>query len=211
MIWLGIEPVIAARPARSLQLIQQTTFSLVRENIARRLTLEIDRDTEPVEKLLALAAGDPKMLPDILRGVAAALEGRKKPPVLANWSEVSDRLTSFDSADTSDSVNAIGIAFRDAKIISSLRRTVEDPVSRPDERTRALELLLTARPKNLNGVLRGLVKDPNLCSQQFAGWRSTMIQKSRPPFWTTTATSLQNSGLQQLIPYLRASAMRRRL
>ena len=137
MLWLGVEPVIAAHPTQSLRLMQQTTFSLVRENIARRLTLEIDHDTETVKKLLAVAAGDPKLAADILRGVAAALEGRKKPPVPSNWNEVSDRLASFDSGDTSDSVKAIGTAFQDGKIISSLQRTVEDSASRPDTRTRA--------------------------------------------------------------------------
>jgi putative heme-binding domain-containing protein len=142
---------------------------LIREDIARRLTLEIDHDTETVAKLLALAVKDPKLTGDILRGIAAAVDGRKNLPVPANWSDVSAELATGDGGKTSDSLNVIGVAFNDGQIIASLRRTAEDTLSKPEKRSRALHLLVTSHAKGLNDELRRLVKDPDLALEAIRG------------------------------------------
>jgi putative membrane-bound dehydrogenase-like protein len=162
MLWLGMEPVVTRDPARSLQLLKRTTFALIRENIARRFTSEIDSDVPTVEKLLALAAAEPRLNVDILRGIATALNGRKNPPVPAIWNDVAAKLAAANNGNSIDSLNVIGIAFKDKATVAKLRQMVEDSRSPPDGRVRALELLLTAHPKDLSGVLRKMVTDRDL-------------------------------------------------
>jgi putative membrane-bound dehydrogenase-like protein len=156
MLWLGMEPVIAQRPATSLDLLKQTGFSLIRENIAHRLTSEIDGNLRNVEKLLALAADEPKLTADILRGAAAALKGRKSTPVPKNWQQVAKNLT-IQNHD--ESLAIIGIAFKDDGTVAALRKTVENTSSEPGNRIHALELLLTAHPEDFNRDLRQFVDD----------------------------------------------------
>ena len=88
MLWLGFEPYLAKNSAEALALVQRTSFPLMRENIARRFASEIDDHMPVVEKLLAIAAEDPRVRADILRGCAAALNGRTDTPVPANWSQL---------------------------------------------------------------------------------------------------------------------------
>ena len=72
MLWLGIEPLVAENSAQALDLLVDTKFQLLRENIARRLALEIDRDpSSSVEKLLALAANRADLTAPVLRGIVA--------------------------------------------------------------------------------------------------------------------------------------------
>ncbi len=167
LLWLGIEPFIASHPAQSLELLTQTTFPLIRENIARRLTLDIDRDAETVTRLLSLAADRPQLTADILRGVAAAVEGRTNLPKPAHWSELSAKLTAINRGDTRDSLDVIGVAFEDNMIISSLRRTAKHTGSNPEKRTCALQLLLVARPNDLK---------EELCEVDPIGWAPNRVE-----------------------------------
>ena len=169
MLWLGIEPFVAQQPGRSIDLLTNTTFPLLRENIARRLTFEIDHDRSTVKKLLSLATNEPKVTTDILRGVAAALNGRTNVPAPMNWSEVSSKIGASSDEETLDHLNAIGIAFADPRTLASLRSAAEDTGSPPERRNRAIQLLLVAHPKNLNELLRQLVKDHRFALEAVQG------------------------------------------
>lgn len=178
MLWLGIEPFVAQHPDKALELMRETTFSVIREDIARRLTSEIDHDIASVEKLLMLAADDDQLSADIIRGAAASLNGRKAPPVPANWSEASKKLLATGNHDLDDSLSTIGIAFKDSRAIESLRHTVENSGAKPESRVRALQLLLTAHPKDLDTVLRRLVKDRDLALEAIRGLAAYDDQES---------------------------------
>ena len=130
--------------------------------MARRFAAEIDGDRKSVENLLALAADEPKLSGEILRGVAAALNGRRNPPIPANWDDVASKLSTVKNNDVINSLNVLGIAFRDQRTIAALRQQVEESTAKPEERAHALEVLLTAHPKDLNVMLRRLVSDPDL-------------------------------------------------
>ena len=168
MLWLGIEPIVPTQPDKSLELLKRTSFTLVRENIARRLAEEIDRNIHPVEQLFDIAAEERRLKTDILRGFAAALDGRKNPPVPANWSSLSEKLAAGNS-DAIDSLNTIGIAFADPRTIATLRKTVQNSGIDSKSRIRALQLLLTSHPTDFGGTLRQLVKDPDLAAEAIRG------------------------------------------
>lgn len=169
MLWLAMEPAIAKQPDRCLALIKQTTFGLMRENIARRLTSEIDRDPHTVARLLALATDGQDVRADVLRGIAAALAGRKNPPVPDNWHAVAASLEPQTDQTVRDALNTIGVAFNDRHTLDTLRRTIEDRNSPAETRQRALQLLLTAHPQDLNSTLRQLLADPVLASEAIRG------------------------------------------
>jgi putative heme-binding domain-containing protein len=122
-----------------------------------------------VEKLLAIAAENPKVKPDILRGCAAALKGRKDTPVPGNWSDLAPKLAKDTQGDVSDSLDVLGIAFADRRTIDSLRKQLEVAGENSDTRRRALNLLLTAHPNGFNVVLRKLISDPDLASEAIHG------------------------------------------
>lgn len=169
MLWLAIEPYVSQHSDESLQLIAKTTFPLVRENIARRLALDIDEKPATVEKLLELAAHERSLSADILRGVAAAVNGRTHAPVAANWKNVYSSLMMSEYQNLRDDLNVIGVVFGDAEVLASLRRTLGDTDSSPETRNRALQLLLASRSRDLHTTLLRLVNDPDLALEAIRG------------------------------------------
>lgn len=169
MTWIAIEPCIAERPDSGIALLKEATSPLIRENIAHRLAAEIDHSTETVAQLLTLAVYEPKLKPDILRGIAAAVAGRKNPPIPTNWKQVAAKLKTQADESSTASLNTIGVAFNDSDTIASLRRTVENQQANPDLRAHALQLLLTAHPKDFSDTLRELLHDPALASDAIRG------------------------------------------
>ncbi len=81
LLWYGIEPAVSRNTGQAIELAAGTKIPLLRENIARRLTLEIERDPGTVEALIELAASsDPAKAQSIVEGMAAALHGWRKAP-----------------------------------------------------------------------------------------------------------------------------------
>jgi putative heme-binding domain-containing protein len=169
MLWLGFEPYLAKNADAALKIARETTFPIIRESIARRFTSEIDDNMPAVEKLLATAADEPKLKADILRGCAAALDGRKGAPTPSNWAELAPKLTKQSAADSVDSLNIIGIAFGDDRTIASLNKQLLSPSGNSDSRKRALKLLLMAHPRGFNSVLMRLLNDPDLATEAIRG------------------------------------------
>lgn len=198
MLWLGIEPLVTQNPAQSIALLRETTFPLLRENISRRFTLDIDRDISSVEQLLSLAANDPQHAVDILRGMNAALNGWKNPSVPSNWEQASSAMMAAADLETRDHIQAIGVAFKDQHIIDTLLRTTEDVNSPPDARRRALQLLLIARPQDMNLLLHRLMKDKDLALEAIQGLAQ---------FDDTEAASSIVETFGSLSPALRAAAI----
>lgn len=169
MLWLGLEPYLAKHSDSALAIVERTTFPLMRENIAHRLTGEIDDAMPVVEKLLTVATANPKLKPDILRGCAAALNGRKETPVPENWKDLAPTLAKNSAGDVSDSLDILGIAFGDQRTIASLQKQLETAGENSDTRKRALKLLLTAHPNGFNVVLKKMIRDPDLATDAIHG------------------------------------------
>jgi putative membrane-bound dehydrogenase-like protein len=198
MLWLGIEPEIPRRHDRSLELLQRTNIALLRENISHRLASEIDRDLSTVEQLLSIADANHNLRADILKGIAAALKGRTQTPIPANWSSLRAKFASTADTGGADSLNIIGIAFQDADTIAALQQTVENSRTEPQHRLRALNLLLTAHPHNLNKLLRRLIGEPTL---------SLIAIRGLAAYNDADAAELILSAYSQLSPEQRIAAI----
>lgn len=169
MLWLAIEPYVAQHPQETLELVEETTFPLLREDSARRLAAEIDRDLDSVARLFDLAADQPRLAADVIRGVAAALNGRRSAPVPANWNATLSKLMASADDETRDGLNSLGVVFNDAKVLASLRQTVESPAASPAARNRALQLVLAARPQDFHTTLCRLLQDGDLALEAIRG------------------------------------------
>ncbi len=147
LLWYGIEPAVARDPQRALELAASTKIPLLRENIARRLTLEIERDPATVEKLIELAvSSDPAKAQSIVEGMAAALHGWRKAPAPANWLPAASRLLKTDAEKVRKAVDELAIVFGDGRAIDQLRAIVVNGNAEPESRRQALRRSRPASP-----------------------------------------------------------------
>jgi putative membrane-bound dehydrogenase-like protein len=87
MIWYGIEPAVAADPLKGVELIATAKHPTVRRLVARRITELIESHPTAVDSLVALLAKNTDATPDILTGMAAALEGWSQAPKPKAWDD----------------------------------------------------------------------------------------------------------------------------
>src|SRR6476660_4749105 len=71
MVWYGIEPAVMQQPNRAVKLALASRIPIVRQNIARRLTVEIERLGETVNALVTRLAecNDSAVQVDLLTGM----------------------------------------------------------------------------------------------------------------------------------------------
>jgi putative heme-binding domain-containing protein len=140
---------------------------LISGNIARRLTLEIERDPATVEALLELAmTTTPPKQNAIIAGMAAALHGWRKAPKPANWQKAAEKLI---TADVRGNMSELAIVFGDGRAMDELRKLVGDGGADPESRRQALRALLAGRPADFAPVLQGLLGDRAMVVEALRG------------------------------------------
>lgn len=160
MLWLGIEPAVPASPARAIGLAESSVLPLLTQNIARRLTMQIESDPQSVDRLLAIAVNRQARHPDqIIVGMAHALRGWRSAPQPDNW-----RLVAKSFADTTDPeldrhIQELSVVFGDGRAIEELRAIATDGKADPPARRQALEAILRGRPADFAPTLQRLVGD----------------------------------------------------
>ncbi|WP_164101264.1 PVC-type heme-binding CxxCH protein [Candidatus Laterigemmans baculatus] len=160
LLWLGIEPAVAGDPARAIALASASQLPLLTQNIARRLTLEIDRNPRGLEQLLAAANSAETVHPEeILVGMALALRGWRTAPQPKNWTTTAERFTTRGPAELQPYLQQLSVVFGDGRAIDELRGLVIDATADPAARRQALAAILTGRPSDFAGVLQSLLGD----------------------------------------------------
>jgi len=105
-------------------------------------------------------SSDPQLQLDILRGLKAALQGRRTAPMPAGWEAVEARLATSPNAEIRTLAETLSLTFGSTRARAGLRRTAQDPTADAGSRRTALESLLGIRDPELPPVLQGLVRDP---------------------------------------------------
>ena len=160
MLWLGIEPAAPRDPAKAVALAGASQIPLVTQNIARRLTLEIERDPATVEKLLALAVDDKTVhAQQIVIGMSLALKGWRQAPMPANWKRVAEKFADSDSADVKQHVRALNIVFGDGVAMDELRAIATSASGDAEARRQALRALLAGKPEGFAATLQTMCGD----------------------------------------------------
>lgn len=91
MIWYGVEPAVLGAPGQAIELALGSRLPLVRRLVTRRLTAEIGRQPEAVNRLVAALAAKDTTLDvrmDILAGMAVALRGWSRAERPDDWEEM---------------------------------------------------------------------------------------------------------------------------
>jgi putative membrane-bound dehydrogenase-like protein len=163
MLWYGIEPVVAADPVRAEDLLVRCRIPLVREYLARRLvSLGIARTS--FNTLLARLAkiDDPPFHRDVLRGVQAALSGRRDAPMPDGWKTVYPTLAESPLAEVRERCLALAVTFGDDRAWSTLREMALDRKLAAAGRQFALRTMLFKQKTDVLPILRELLDDPAL-------------------------------------------------
>ncbi len=103
---------------------------------------------------------DPASQADMLRGLSAAMEGKKNVKMPAGWAELSPKLIKSPNEEVRKLALRLSATFGDVGTLDAMKKTVAD-VSKPaDERMKALEGLMTKPDPSMAGLLQSLLKDP---------------------------------------------------
>lgn len=163
MVWYGIEPLVTADLARFVALAGEAKVPLLRECVARRTaSLAGAAGTAGLVELVQLLrrAGDGAVPDDVLRGMVAALEGRRDLALPAGWPDVYRALSRSSLASVRDQALRLAVHFGDPQALAALRQTALDAAAAPAERGRAVEALVQARTTDLVPVMQQLLADP---------------------------------------------------
>ncbi len=154
MIWYGIEPLVAADPARAAKLLETSRIPLVRQHLARRLA-----DPEALARLLARST-DPTLQLDVLQGLREALRGRRRAPMPEDWPAARAKVEGAGDPEAVEIALTLSLVFGDLPALASLQNVLEDPSARPNLREKALGALLQTKDAGLPGILHRLLEAP---------------------------------------------------
>jgi putative heme-binding domain-containing protein len=120
-----------------------------------------EADGEGVAVLVEMLAGnsDAQFQLDILKGVNAALEGRRRVAAPKAWPAVRDRLLASPSRDVRAQAQSLAVVFGDSVAFEAMRKTLTDRSSDVAERRHALQSLLAANDPKLPDALLSLLDD----------------------------------------------------
>jgi putative membrane-bound dehydrogenase-like protein len=170
MVWYGIEPSIPRNPGRAVALAKRSRIPLLTECIVRRLTLEIERDSVTVDKLVELAIENSSTHGmSIITGMALALNGWQKATSPAKWSQAVEELSKLESADLKQHLQSLNVVFGDGRALDELRLLVTDGRADAESRRQALRALLVSKPPEYVPTLFNLLSDRAIMLEAIRG------------------------------------------
>lgn len=168
MLWYGVEasvPVSLQTDSgqQALALASQSKLPQLTQNIARRLTLEIEAHPGVVESLLTAAMAPEFNAPEqVLVGMGLALNGWLKAPTPAAWSTFASKFAGSDDGSVQRHLQALKLVFGDGRAAEELRDLIADGGAEAESRRQALRALLGNQPAELVPLLFQLLGDAPL-------------------------------------------------
>lgn len=166
LIWYGIEPVVSSDEAAALKLLEAAQIPKVRRFIAERLALRLALDG--LVDYLARSA-NPLADGDVVRGLSAALNGRRDVKAPAQWRQAATKLREHPSREVRDEVLRLGLVFGDEAALNELQTRALDTKRGAAERVQALESLLHTRRPELVAMLQKVLNDEVLRQSAIKG------------------------------------------
>ena len=160
VIWYGIEPLVAADPARAIELAKGAKIEKVARFIVRRAASR-DESTNAAVDWLA-STKDHDLQEALLDELRLAFEGRVNIPQPAAWGPAYDMLLKSDQAAVREKADQIAVALGDKRILPRMRETLADENQTVEKRQKALELLVKGRDTEAAPVLRIALNDAKL-------------------------------------------------
>lgn len=117
-------------------------------------------DALPKLATLLAESTDAQFQLDLLRGMSAALKGRRTAPMPAGWETVEAKLADSANADVRTLAQTLSLTFGSPRARAALRATAADGKAEAGARRTALDSLLAIRDPELPALLQRLVTDP---------------------------------------------------
>lgn len=137
--------------------------SLIALSLAFTVALAAE-NAPPVLSILAqqiVKTDDPATQLNLLRGMNAALKGRRGVTAPTEWAAVSEKLSKSTNAEVRDLVQSLGTIFGSSDAFAALRKTAADSSASVEQRRKALEALIAGKDGETAGLLRTLLKEPS--------------------------------------------------
>ena len=193
LLWFGIEPFVLQSPKAAVELAITSKIPLLSENIARRITSELDSRPELVEQLLKRLSSDTGGATIFTRqrslaGIAKALDGWNQAKEPDAWKPFVNSLDVKTGSPEQDLVQQLNLLFGDQVTIEDLYKIMNDKSTSIQARRQAIETVGKTKPDNryfnavkrlmrneelTNAALKGMTrlaqnKIPNLVLNQFS-------------------------------------------
>jgi putative membrane-bound dehydrogenase-like protein len=144
LLWLGIEPLVAANPALALERAGQGNIPVVAQYAARRAV-----DADAMTPLVGELAKSPKMLASMLEGMRDGLEGRVDLVPPAAWTATLARLKRSSDPRVPRLANEVAQQFGDTEVTRRNLTIVRTTTTPMDQRRRAIQILAGQRKPEL--------------------------------------------------------------
>lgn len=128
-------------------------------------------ESEPLAALVGVLkeSSDPELQLDILRGVSAAVKGRRSVAMPAGWADVEEKLAKSKNSEVRTLAQSLGLMFGSQKALAALRETALDGKAEIGARRSAVQSLLAVKDATLAGILQKLLATPDLRADALRG------------------------------------------
>jgi putative heme-binding domain-containing protein len=116
---------------------------------------------------------DPAAQADLLKGMNAAMEGKRNVKMPAGWQDVYAKLSQSPSEEVRKQGAKLAAVFGDAGTLEAMKKLVLDPTKPAEERNKALESLIGKNDATLAALLQQLLKDPAVAEAALKGLAGT--------------------------------------
>ncbi|MBL9116457.1 MAG: c-type cytochrome [Verrucomicrobiaceae bacterium] len=149
MIWYGIEPAVAADPAKGIELVSKAKIPTVRRLVTRRIVEDYEKNGAHIEALVVLATKSDEARTDILQGMAAALKGVASAPKPKGWDELVVRASArsgtserAEARTTNPEITELSLVFGSGRAIDDLIAIIEKIENDANARSSAFASLM---------------------------------------------------------------------
>jgi putative heme-binding domain-containing protein len=116
---------------------------------------------------------DPAAQADMLKGMNAAMEGKRSVKMPAGWAELYPKLAQSSNEEVRKQAAKLSAIFGDQSTLDAMRKTALDTTKPADERAKALDSLIGKGQPSLPALLQSLLKDPVLSEAALKGLAGT--------------------------------------
>lgn len=142
LIWFGYEPIVNLIPHLAVDLAFDSKIPLLSQNIARRLTFNIQSGPKIVDKLTAqLQSQKPEKIRSILLGMTEALKGWSQAPAPKEWLVTKSILSKHNDLKINQMLEELDIVFGTGRTIDELKIIANESNNDIATRRRAISTL----------------------------------------------------------------------
>jgi putative heme-binding domain-containing protein len=159
MVWYGLIPVADQKLEALVSIAAETRWPQLRQWIARRLSEDLAKRPNALDKLLAVAAAPEHadLLADVLVGMTDATAGLHKVPRPKSWQAVQTAAESSTNETVRNQARDLSILFGDGRALDEVRKLALDDKADLQRRRVALEALIQSRPDDLRPICEKLL------------------------------------------------------